>query len=239
MNQPPEIKIIPAFSVPFGAAFLDDQKLNKELKELFLARENSKYINKNRNSEESELVFESNFDLFAWEDKCLVKLKKFITACTIEAIGMLNNYTRSKVSEFDIFADAWFHITRKGGSFTNHNHPMASWSIVYCVDDGIDEADTESSGLTRFFHPQPAASTYLDAGNFNMTKGQYSYGHQNFKLRTGQIIIFPSWINHDVSTYTGNSQRIVVAANYWFQHPNINPQIGPKIFSGQPVKSNN
>jgi uncharacterized protein (TIGR02466 family) len=233
MKAPPEIKIIPAFAVPFGASYLDDPELNKELKALFLSRETSEFENKNRNSEESDLVFESNFDLFTWTDKCVVKLKEYMTACVIETIGMVNQYKRSTVAEFDIYADAWYHITRKGGNFTNHNHPMASWSAVYCIADGIDDADTESSGVTRFFHPQTAASTYLDAGNINMTHDHFSFGHKNFKLKSGQIVIFPSWIYHDVSTYTGNSERIVVAVNYWFKHPDMNPQIGPLIYKGK------
>ena len=234
MNLPNELKIIPAFAVPFGASFLNDPKMNQQLKKLFLARENDSYRNMSRNSEETDLVFESNFDLFVWKEQCVVQLKEFMTACVKETLGRVNQYKKSRVEEFDIYADAWFHITRKGGSFTNHNHPMASWSAVYCIQDGIDAADTPNSGLTRFFHPQTAASTYLDAGNLNMSDTPcYGYGHQIFKLQAGQIVIFPSWLYHDVSIYTGNSERIVVAANYWFNHPKMNPQIGPKIYSGK------
>ena len=233
MIPPNEIKIIPAFAVPFGASFINAPKMNQELRDLFLSRENDKYRNKSRNSEETDLVYESDFDLFVWEDKPVVQLKEFMTSCIKETLGMVNQYKRSRVEEFDIYADAWYHITRKGGSFTNHNHPMASWSAVYCIQDGIDEADTPNSGLTRFFHPQTAASTYLDAGNLNILNPPYSLGHQIFKLQAGQIVIFPSWIYHDVSTYTGNSERIVVAANYWFNHPKMSPQIGPKIYSGK------
>lgn len=234
MKKPPEIKVIPAFAVPFGASFMENhQQLNMELKDLFLARETDKYKNPTRSSVESELVFESNFDLFTWKEEPVNQLKQFMTSCVLEIIGMLNQYTRSKVAEFDIYCDAWYHITRKGGYFTNHNHPMASWSAVYCIADGIDDGDTPESGLTRFFHPQSAASTYLDAGNFQITKNQYSYGHQVFKLQAGQILIFPSWVFHEVSAYTGNSERIIVAANYWFNHPDLDPQIGPKIYSGR------
>jgi len=218
MKQPPEVTIIPAFAIPFGASFLADcGQMNQDLKELFLTRETDEFKNLTRNSLDNKLVFESNFDLFTWENSCVVQL---------------NKYERSKVAEFDIYADAWFHITRKGGYFVNHNHPMASWSAVYCVADGTDQDDIEDSAVTRFFHPQTAASTYLDAGNFNMTK-PFGTGHQIFKLQAGQILIFPSWIYHEVSCYMGNSERITVAVNYWFDHPKMNSQIGPKIYSGQ------
>ncbi len=234
MSKPPEVKIIPAFAVPFGASFMADcGQMNLDLKTLFLSRETEQYKNPMRNSVESDQVFESDFDLFTWKEQCVAKLKEFMTVCVLETLGMVNKYKRSKVSEFDIYADAWYHITRKGGYFTNHNHPMASWSAVYCVADGIEQGEEEDSAVTRFFHPQTAASTYLDAGNFNMTDTPFGYGHQVFKLQAGQILIFPSWVYHEVSPYMGNSERITVAVNYWFNHPQMNPQIGPKIYSGK------
>lgn len=234
MKNPPKVEIVPAFAVPFGASFMADcGQMNYDLKALFLSRENDDFKNKTRNSEESDAQFESNFDVFTWEEKAVVQLKEFMTACVLETLGMVNKYKRSKVAEFDIYADAWYHITRKGGYFVNHNHPMASWSAVYCVADGADENDVGDSGVTRFFHPQTAASTYLDAGNLNMVETPFGTGHQVFKLQAGQILIFPSWIYHEVSPYLGNSERVIVAANYWFKHPDMNPQIGPKIYSGK------
>jgi len=234
MSNPPEVKIIPAFAVPFGASYMADcGAMNKSLKELFLSRESDQYRNPMRNSVETELVFESNFDLFNWQQDCVVQLKAFMTSCVLEQVGMVNQYKPSTVQEFDIYADAWYHITRKSGYFTSHNHPMASWSAVYCVADGITEGEPQDSAVTRFFHPQTAASTYLDAGNLSMSKAPFGFGHQVFKLEAGQILIFPSWLYHEVSAYMGDSIRITVAVNYWFNHPNMNPQIGPKIYSGK------
>src|SRR3546814_2978119 len=51
-------------------------------------------------------------------------------------VGELNGYDDDFLRRLHINADAWFHITRNGGYFGLHNHPMASWSGVYCVDDG-------------------------------------------------------------------------------------------------------
>lgn len=234
MKQPPKIEIIPAFAVPFGATFLADcEQMNNQLKNLFLECETDEFKNKTRNSEESDLQYESNFDVFTWKQECVVQLKEFMTSAVLEMIGMINQYKRSTVAEFDIYCDAWYHITRKGGYFVNHNHPMASWSGVYCIADGADEDDIGDSGVTRFFHPQTAASTYLDAGNLKMSAAPYSTGHQVFKLKAGQMLIFPSWIYHEVSPYMGNSERVIVAANWWFKHPNMEPQMGPKIYSGK------
>ena len=52
-----------------------------------------------------------------------------------------------------IFNDCWFHVTRRGGFFGLHNHPMASWSGVYCVEPGRHDADKPDSGMLTFLNP--------------------------------------------------------------------------------------
>jgi len=233
MKQPPVVKIVPAFAVPFGAAVLPDaEPLNRELKDLFLAREaeGGRYRNPNQNSVQTDELYESHFDLFKWKEPCVQRLQKAITDHVLEMIGMVNQYRRKTVDEFEVYADAWFHITRKNGYFVNHNHPMASWSAVYCVDSGEKPGQPlNDSGVTRFFHPNQAASQYLDPGLLQMTKAPFGFGHQVFKLQAGEILIFPSWLMHEVSPYKGEGTRITVATNYWFRHPKMNVQQGPRV----------
>ncbi len=233
MPSNPVVKIIPAFAVPFGAAVMPQaESLNRELKTLFLSREaeGNRYRNPNQNSIRADELFESHFDLFAWKEPCVQTLKKFITDHVLEMVGMVNQYKRATVNEFEVYADAWFHVTRKNGYFVNHNHPMASWSAVYCVDSGEKPGESlTDSGVTRFFHPNPAASQYLDPGLLQMTRAPFGTGHQVFKLEAGQLLIFPSWLMHEVSPYKGNGTRITVATNYWFHHPDMNPQQGPRV----------
>ncbi len=49
-----------------------------------------------------------------------------------------------QLSHLKLHNHTWFHITRHAGSFISHNHPMASWSAVYCV-----RAGQPAPGLTR------------------------------------------------------------------------------------------
>jgi len=58
-----------------------------------------------------------------------------------------------------------FHITRRGGQFGVHNHPMASWSGVYCVAPGRSDPGTEGSGRLSFINPHSMNCMYLDPGN--------------------------------------------------------------------------
>ncbi len=233
----PQINIQPAFAVPFGSTRLENAaELNQALKALFLTREQDgkKYRNPNQNSVVSDELFESHFDLFKWPEECIGTLRDFMTDGVLETIGMLNQYKRSRVAEFDVYADAWFHITRKHGYFTNHNHPMATWSAVYCVDDGEAEGESlDESGVTRFFHPNSAASMYMDPGILNMTQGPFGFSHRCYKLKAGEMVIFPSWVYHEVSPYKGTGTRITVAVNYWFKHPLMDPQAGPQVRAGR------
>jgi hypothetical protein len=36
-------------------------------------------------------------------------------------------------------------------------------------------------------------------------------------LEPGQLVLFPSWVLHDVKPYEGDGERITVAFNCWFQ----------------------
>ena len=136
----------------------------------------------------------------------------------LAVIGRLNRYDLPTVHRLQIYNDSWFHITRRGGFFGVHNHPNASWSGVYCVDPGQHDAGAKDSGLLSFINPTIASAMYMDAGIANM---QLPYGHQvaNLSLEAGQLVIFPSWVLHDVKTFVGHGERITIAFNCWFTLP--------------------
>jgi predicted 2-oxoglutarate/Fe(II)-dependent dioxygenase YbiX len=57
---------------------------------------------------------------------------------------------------------------------------------------------------------------YLDAANAKQV-GPFGYGIRNVKFEPGQLVLFPSWVLHDVKPYEGDAERITVAFNCWFQ----------------------
>src|SRR3546814_11488253 len=75
---------------------------------------------------------ESTFRLFDWPERCVTQLRDFCWSSLYGLVGELNGYDDDFLRRLHINADAWFHITRNGGYFGLHNHPMASWSGVYC-----------------------------------------------------------------------------------------------------------
>ena len=116
----------------------------------------------------------------------------------------------------EMSADAWFHVMRKGSSFGQHNHPMASWSGIYCVDTGYPAGQEPESGEVHFSHPNQTAGMFTDLGVANI-RTPWSLKSRRQRLLPGELVIFPSWLVHQVTPYTGDGERITVAFNAWFK----------------------
>jgi uncharacterized protein (TIGR02466 family) len=212
-------EILPFFAVPFGFAKLDDcDALNAELRALLLARnaEGGAHANPRPLTQRNAQVFESNFDLFRSPERCLQQLKEFCWSHLLRMIRDLNGYDEATMRRLAIYSDAWFHVTRRGGFFGVHNHPNSSWSGVYCVDAGRHDPDKRDSGLTTFINPMLIAAMHLDAANAKLA-GAFASGVRQLRLEPGQLVLFPSWVLHDVKPFEGEGERITIAFNCWFQ----------------------
>ena len=216
--QPAAVRITPGFAVPFAEVELANAgALNEQLRALFLERERQgdAYRNASPTMTLPAEVFESRFDLFHWTDACVVALREFCNAALFKVVGELNGYTQQELAELVLNVDAWFHVTRRGGAFGQHNHPMASWSGVYCVDNGYGSAEAETGEL-MFQHPAPAAGMFMDVGVANL-RSPWGIKSRRYRLRPGQLVLFPSWVLHQVMPFNGPSERITVAFNVWFR----------------------
>jgi uncharacterized protein (TIGR02466 family) len=206
--------IVPFFAVPFTfTRHPNAGTLNAELRELFLAKsaEGAAWANPRPITLRNAPVFESRFDLFRWEDRPVQQLKEFCWNEMLGALCELNRYDAAMRARLLIHNDAWFHVTKRGGYFSLHNHPNASWSGVYCVDAG---GPSEGGALT-FVNPTLAASMHLDAGNTGFS-GAFAGGTKSLRMEPGQLVLFPSWVLHEVTPYDGDGTRITVAFNCWF-----------------------
>lgn len=212
----PNLNIIPSFATPIvETQHPDCEALNRELKELFLGLEKDEEYRKKIKTPTLQInIFESEFDLFSWPQPCIRQLRDFCINALYLTIGRLNGYSVEELKKLELFNHCWFHVTRYGGYISGHNHPMASWSGVYCVDPGEQPEDHPDSGVLRFHEPSPAASMFMDPANAHL-KAPYGSGTVNFKLKPGHLILFPSWLMHEVAPFYGNDTRITVAFNAW------------------------
>src|SRR5262245_20839596 len=94
----------------------------------------------------------------------------------------------------------WFHITRNTGYFVAHNHALASWSAVYCVKDGKEPAGASRGGLLRLFDTRTGADAFLDPANQRLRQ-PFVVGDLDMQLKAGQLVVFPSYLFHEVTPY--------------------------------------
>ncbi len=211
-------QITPAFAVPFVEVELPNaDALNQALATLILAREaeGAAYRNPATSMRINPGLFESDFNFFAWPDQPVQQLRELCWGAMSRAIAQLNGYGAAEMAKLEIASHTWFHVTRRGGWFGLHNHPMASWSGVYCVAAGRDDGTHPDSGVLHFANPLALANMYLDAANQRI-RAPYGMAGRSFRLRAGQLVLFPSWVQHEVLPFHGDGERITVAFNCWF-----------------------
>ncbi len=217
MPQPPHINISTAFASPLIETQMPDfEALNARLRELFLRWEQDP--DRPRHSVPTPVikvaVYESDFSLFENPETEIQALARFCLQYTGLVIQRLNGYSNEEMARLRIFHHSWYHLTRHGGYTAQHNHPMASWSGVYCVDPGDAVADKPNNGALRFLEARTTAGMYLDPGNAHW-QTPFGLGELAFSLRAGQLLLFPSYLMHEVAPYYGTRERITVAFNAW------------------------
>lgn len=212
------VNVFPAFAVPMAETHHPEPAaLNAALMQLILMLEaqGAGYRNPDPVVHQPDGLFESEFDFFSREEPCVQALRGWVWGALGEFLRSINPDLAEGIRGLRIASQTWFHVTREGGYFGYHNHPMASWSGVYCVSDGEPTPGYSNNGCLVFPHPQMAASTFLDPSNGRLN---WPFTHGNFvlTLKPGQLVLFPSWLGHYVTPFRGAAQRTTVAFNAWF-----------------------
>ena len=201
---------------PFGEARLPNcERLNRELEALFLRRETDEHRNPTPSHVPQAETFESRFNLFRWTESCVQELRSFVLNAVAQMVIETTSLKPEDIAKLSFQNHTWFHISRYAGSFVAHNHPMASWSGVYCVRAGESVSQHPDSGVLRFLDVRQGANAYLDPANATLQRA-YALGPLELKLEAGQLVIFPSYVFHEVTPFYGSDTRITVATNCWF-----------------------
>jgi uncharacterized protein (TIGR02466 family) len=228
MSQPtnpvkPEIRSWGDFATPFfQSTYPAAERLNRELESVILQQEAEGDAKANRHANRYVTsnqvnIFESHFDLFKDPNApaCILELKKFFLFGVFQAMAETSGYSKEDLEQIRVFTDAWYHVTRNGGYISSHNHPNASWSAVYMVNPGSASGDTRN-GVLSFKDPRPAANMYWDPGNDRWQR-QFRISSVNYEMQAGDLLVFPSYLMHEVTPYFGELPRITVAANCSFK----------------------
>lgn len=217
--EPVKFSIEPIFAVPFvSVVHPDPASLNGPLREFILAKESEGDRNANKQPmvNRSPQLFESHFQLFGDQNPSVQALRVFCYQYLYRTIGELNGYSNEMLRNLHVAVESWFHVTRRGGYFPVHNHALHSWSGVYCVDPGTTSDDDPGAGILSFINPSAMNTMFVDMGVVRMAGG-FNYGPREIRLKAGQLVLFPSWLLHEVRPYQGDGERITVAFNAKFK----------------------
>jgi len=206
------------FATPLASVSLPGHAaLNHDLRNVFLSREDESHRHHIRIPTQVGAVFESRFDLFEWPDAPIRTLSNFIHEALSGMVASVNGYSGAEMEGFEFFYDSWFHITRSAGYQSIHSHPNASWSGIYCVEPGDSPEDRPESGQVKFYDPRGAGpQMHFDPANRQLDP-RFSTTPVYLTHRAGQLVMFPSWLFHEVLPYHGQRERIVVAFNAWLE----------------------
>ena len=109
---------------------------------------------------------------------------------------------------------AWANVNRRGHGNEFHTHPGCFWSGTYYVDDGGIGDDHSLDGAFEMQDPRGVApAMYAPNLCFSMPGGQSIGASELIYPKAGQMILFPSWLQHAVRPYHGDQTRISIAFN--------------------------
>jgi len=104
--------------------------------------------------------------------------------------------------------EGWINLLGQGGYNSPHVHPNSTWSLVYYVTGNPPPAtgDPGFSGKIELLDPRPGA-----AASYTVENAMQSRTLLN--PQAGAMLVFPSWLQHQVHPYHGPGERISVAIN--------------------------
>jgi uncharacterized protein (TIGR02466 family) len=169
----------------------------------------------------SSPVFKSHIDV-SDIDLSTIKWAKNYNNWISESQNVLNDPTYVKLAErsYDVLCEyfygvmratedvqigiteSWFNKTEQGQSHHRHWHPNSVFSgIVYLGGD-------VNSGYTKFI------SSVYDTIEFNIQDANlYNSRSWSIAPKVGDVVIFPSRVEHLVDEYTGTEPRITLSFN--------------------------
>ncbi len=199
----------PTYSGKFGGI----EVLNTQLKKLFLEYERTNVGNKDPLNTTLGNIYDSEADIFNLPDEPVRQLRKMMHGVMSSWVKQVNNYSEQEFNQLKFRYESWFHITRKGGCKTLHNHGNFSWAMVYYVNTGGESSENfPRSGMIQFYDPRRVNQNNWEVGLKGLNS-QAKLGGFSLKPEAGSFIIFPGYIDHEVLTYHGDSERIMVAVN--------------------------
>jgi uncharacterized protein (TIGR02466 family) len=137
------------------------------------------------------------------EDPEFLPLVEFIIAATTERF----DYFRYTQRDFYI-TSCWANLHRRGQGIGWHRHPNSFVSGVYYAET------PQPCGEIYFYDPRKAEVVF-DIATSEGT--QWNSSVFPFAPKAGDMLLFPSWLEHSVTPSTSDGERISIAFNAMLQ----------------------
>ncbi len=109
---------------------------------------------------------------------------------------------------------AWANVNGPGDANIAHYHAGSFWSGTYYVADGGCGSDETLGGEFEMMDPRGAApAMYAPTLRFAGEDGLSAGSGETIRPKAGLLILFPSWLYHQVRPYRGADLRISIAFN--------------------------
>lgn len=108
-----------------------------------------------------------------------------------------------------VMTDCWLNIMRAGSVHTGHIHPKSFISGTYYVQTPL-----EASGI-RF--EDPRLTNFMACPPKSVSCSPEQANHFEITPEAGDLVLFESWLRHEVPPMTADGERISVSFNYTWQ----------------------
>jgi len=124
-------------------------------------------------------------------------------------VGFTQNYVKEtlKIEQEFYLTSSWATKNKKGDRHHGHTHPNTLLSCVYYAkaESGKLTVSTDRNGLFPNF-------------DFNFELTEYNvYNSKSWTLdvKSGDIVIFPGWLNHFSTPNESEEDRLLIGANFF------------------------
>jgi len=188
--------VLSIFPTPIYTSFLKRNLLNDEKQ--FITQQKNFIINKTNS--EFNITNSASLNKNVLNENIFINLKKFI-------LDETNNFLLNVLQFVDIepyITQSWLNYTEQNEYHLSHNHPNSFYSGVLYLQTNNDQIVFENS---RY-----------DALVPNVKQGNiFNVKYFTLNVKDNQLIIFPSFLKHQVNFKSTKDTRISLAFNIWIK----------------------
>ena len=119
----------------------------------------------------------------------------------------IENALNHAAQEYGLFkqvaGNSWVNFQHKDSILHNHRHPMSILSVAFYL-----RADENSSSI-KFYNPNVFNKFWSEFNHDTFS----NFDNYEYKVKTGDLYIFPSWLEHGGGDKNMSEERVVFSCN--------------------------